>query len=55
LFGDYLGLRNIGDIETKLVGVRYDKNHLQQALEGIELKDYFGGINALELAEFLYA
>jgi lipoate-protein ligase A len=55
LFGDFLGLRNVEDIETRLVGVRYDKNHLQKVLEGIELKDYFGGINALELAAFLYA
>ena len=55
LFGDFLGLRNVQDIETKLVGVRYDKNHLLKVLEEIELKDYFGGINALELADFLYA
>jgi lipoate-protein ligase A len=55
LFGDFLGLRDVGDIETKLVGVRYDKTHLQQSLEEIELKDYFGGLNAEDLSEFLFA
>jgi len=54
LFGDFLGLRNVGDVEEKLKGVRYDKLHLQEALENIELKDYLGGLNALEVATFLF-
>lgn len=55
LFGDFLGLRDVGDVEFKLVGVRYDKPHLQEALENIELKDYLGGLTAQELAAFLFA
>jgi lipoate-protein ligase A len=54
-FGDFLGLRDVADIESKLIGVRYDKMHLQEALEIIELKDYLGGLSSLELAEFLFA
>ncbi|MBE0688178.1 MAG: lipoate--protein ligase [Anaerolineaceae bacterium] len=55
LFGDFLGLRDVADVESKLIGVRYDKMHLQEALEMIELKDYLGGLSSLELAEFLFA
>lgn len=55
LFGDFLGLRDVGDVESKLVGVRYDKLHLQEALENVDLKDYLGGLNAQELALFLFA
>lgn len=54
-FGDFLGLRDVGDVESKLAGVRYDKLHLQEALENVELKDYLGGLNAQELAQFLFA
>ena len=55
LFGDFLGLRDVADVESKLIGVRYDKMHLQEALEIIELKDYLGGLNAQDLATFLFA
>ena len=55
LFGDFLGLRDVSEIESKLISVRYDKNVLQQTLNEIELKDYFGGLNAQELSEFLFA
>ena len=55
LFRSFLGLRNVGDVEEKLKGVRYDKLHLQEAMENIELKDYLGGLNALELSTFLFA
>jgi lipoate-protein ligase A len=52
-FGDFLGLRDVGDVESQLMGVRYDKPHLQQALGSMDLKDYFGGMEAEQLADFL--
>ncbi len=55
LFGDFLGLRDVSDVESRLSGVRYDKNHLQAALEDIELKDYLGGLTAQEFVAFLFA
>ena len=55
IFGDYLGLLDVSDVELKLIGVRYDKIHLQEALENIELKDYLGGLSPQELATFLFA
>jgi len=55
LFGDFLGIRDVSDVESKLIGVRYDKYQLQSALENIELKDYLGGLTPLELALFLFA
>jgi lipoate-protein ligase A len=55
LFGDFLGLRDVADVESKLIGVRYDKNHLESVLENLELKDYLGGLTAQELAVFLFA
>lgn len=55
LFGDFLGLRDVGDVEAQLIGVRYEKKHLQEALENVELKDYLGGLSSQELASFLFA
>jgi len=54
-FGDFLGLRDVADVEHRLVGTRYDRPHIQAALEGIELKDYLGGFTAEELATFLFS
>lgn len=55
IFGDFLGLRDVSDVKSRLIGIRYDKLHLQEALESIELKDYLGGLTSQELATFLFA
>lgn len=53
-YGDFLGNGELGDVEERLRGVRYDPAHLSQALEGLDVTDYFGGITQAELAAFLY-
>ena len=53
-FGDFLGNGEIADLETALQGVRYDLDHLGIALNGIDVKEYFGGIKPEEFVQFLY-
>ena len=42
--GDFLSLKDIGDVETKLKGIRYDVRDLTQALDLSDFELYFGTI-----------
>ena len=54
IFGDFFGLGQIADVETILTGVKYDKESIAQAVEKIDVKKYFGNIEAEDLVELLY-
>ncbi|MGL9744068.1 lipoate--protein ligase [Enterococcus sp. DIV1368e] len=54
IFGDFFGLGNIKDVEQVLTGIKYDKATLQEAVETIDIKKYFGAIEAQDLLELLY-
>ncbi len=44
LFGDYFGVRPIGDIEALLADCPHDRAALAERLEGIVLEDYLKGV-----------
>ncbi|MDA9462492.1 Lipoate-protein ligase A [Enterococcus mundtii 3F] len=54
IFGDFFGLGDIKDVEQVLTGLKYDKATLQEAVETIDIKKYFGAIEAQDLLELLY-
>lgn len=54
IFGDFFGLGDIKDVEQVLTGIKYDKATLQEAVETIDIKKYFGAIEAQNLLELLY-
>lgn len=54
IFGDFFGLGNIADVEQALIGVRYEKNDLADAIAKIDVKKYFGNIEAEDLLELIY-
>ncbi|MBO0461080.1 MULTISPECIES: lipoate--protein ligase [Enterococcus] len=54
IFGDFFGLGDIKDVEQALTGLKYDKPTLQKAVETIDIKKYFGAIEAQDLLELLY-
>jgi lipoate-protein ligase A len=54
IFGDFIGQRDVGDIEERLRGVRYEQDDLVHALAEVDLADYFGGITREEFLELLY-
>lgn len=53
IYGDFLGLSDVGELEQRLAGVRFEKTALQAALDGFSLQQYFGNLSAEELADFL--
>ena len=54
IFGDFFGLGDIADVEQALIGVRYEKNDLADAIAKIDVKKYFGNIEAEDLLKLIY-
>ncbi|WP_165003048.1 MULTISPECIES: lipoate--protein ligase [unclassified Enterococcus] len=54
IFGDFFGLGNISDVEQALIGQKYEKAALEQAVEKIDIKKYFGVIEPSDLLSLLY-
>ncbi len=52
-YGDFLGHGNLGDIEQILTHKRYEPQALEQALQGMDLKNYFGDISKQDFIAFL--
>ncbi|ANF96067.1 lipoate--protein ligase [Paenibacillus bovis] len=50
IYGDFFGIGDVADIENKLRGLRYEENAVREALQGIDLKHYFGNV---ELEDFV--
>ncbi|WP_053365501.1 lipoate--protein ligase [Bacillus sp. FJAT-27245] len=54
IYGDFFGVGEVGEIEEKLKGIRYDRSEIDRALEGIDIKHYFGNVTKEEFLELVY-
>jgi lipoate---protein ligase len=54
IYGDFFGTGDVSDIEKRLVGQKYEKVAIQNALEDIDIKSYFGNITGQEFLELVY-
>lgn len=54
IFGDFFGLGDISDVEEKLNGTKYDVTSINEALDEINIKNYFGNITKEELVHLIY-
>ncbi|EQC2227896.1 TPA: lipoate--protein ligase [Listeria monocytogenes] len=54
IFGDFFGVKNVADIEEKLVNTTYKREALAEALKDIDVKEYFGNITKDEFLDLLY-
>ncbi|XBM33501.1 lipoate--protein ligase LplJ [Bacillus licheniformis] len=48
IFGDFFGVGDVSDIEEKLTGVQYERKAIEEALQGVDIKHYFGNIQKEE-------
>lgn len=55
IFGDFFGIGEVSDLEKRLLGIRYDRQAIEEALEGIDVEAYLGGIKKEEFVELLYS
>lgn len=49
--GDFLGCKDIEELESRLIGVRYEKENIEKNLENIDISLYVGSISKEELLQ----
>lgn len=54
VFGDFAGKRLVSELETLLLGVKYDRDVLAAALHDFDVTPYFGELETGEFLELLY-
>ncbi|HLS30996.1 MAG TPA: lipoate--protein ligase [Flavobacteriaceae bacterium] len=54
IYGDFFGKDPIEDIEKALIGVRYEKNSIAEALKDFDLYTYFGAIEREDFINLVY-
>lgn len=54
IFGDFFGIGDVEDIETRLTGVAYKRETLEEALSDIDVPHYLGKITAEEFIDLIY-
>lgn len=54
IFGDFFGVGDVADIEERLIGCRFSKSELQNALKDADIPHYFGNITKEEFVDLLY-
>ncbi|NLW14724.1 MAG: lipoate--protein ligase [Erysipelothrix sp.] len=52
--GDYLGLSDVSELESQLIGVRFDKKAVDEILSKHDLSIYFGSITKEELLSVIF-
>lgn len=55
IYGDFFGLGEITDVEEKLVGVRYERQAIIDALADVNIKQYIGDIDTETFVNELFA
>ncbi|MBN2984538.1 MULTISPECIES: lipoate--protein ligase [Cohnella] len=48
IYGDFFGRGEVSDVTSKLIGVRYEREAIEKALEGVDLAFYFGPVDREE-------
>ncbi|MCC3355482.1 lipoate--protein ligase [Bacillus sp. REN16] len=54
IYGDFFGVGDVGDIENRLNGTKYEKAELEKALEDIDIQHYFGKITKEDFINLIY-
>jgi lipoate-protein ligase A len=54
IYGDFLGQGEIADIEQALIGVQYKPQPMADAISGLDIPRYFGGLTKEEFLDLLF-
>jgi lipoate-protein ligase A len=55
IYGDFFGKGDVKDLEDKLLGVKYDINEINKAIEDISIDEYLGRITKEEFLRCLFS
>ena len=54
IFGDFLGNKNILEIEDLLIGTRYEEEAFRTVLRGMDLEEYFHKITLEDIMQCIF-
>ena len=54
VYGDFFGLGDISDVEDALVGVRFEREAVNQVFENLDFNKYFGRVTAEEILSLIF-
>ena len=54
IYGDFFGLGDISDVEDALVGVRFEREAVNQVFENLDFNKYFGRVTAEEILSLIF-
>ncbi|KXG08352.1 Lipoate-protein ligase LplJ [Anoxybacillus sp. P3H1B] len=54
IYGDFFGVGDVKEIEERLTGIKYEKAEIEKALNGIDVKHYFGNISLEDFLQIVY-
>jgi lipoate---protein ligase len=54
IYGDFFGVGDVSEIESKLKGIRYEKSELEKALKDVDTTYYFGNLSKAEFINLIY-
>ncbi|RND00964.1 lipoate--protein ligase [Lysinibacillus halotolerans] len=54
IFGDFFGVGDVAEIEQRLIGTKYNRTSIDDALESIDIPYYFGGVTREEFLKLIY-
>jgi lipoate-protein ligase A len=55
IYGDFFGKGDVKNLEDKLLGVKYDINEINKAIEDISIDEYLGRITKEEFLRCLFS
>lgn len=54
IFGDFFGVGDVAEVAQKLIGTKYDRTAIAEALVDIDIPTYFGGITKDDFLQLIY-
>ena len=54
IFGDFMGRQEVAELESLLIGVRYDPDAISRAINDKEIQPFFGGLDRREFLNLIY-
>ncbi|GAA0352890.1 lipoate--protein ligase [Bacillus horti] len=54
IYGDFFGVGDVNEIADKLIGLRYERDEIEKALQDIDVKKYFGNVEKEEIINLIY-
>ncbi|MER2127204.1 lipoate--protein ligase [Solibacillus sp.] len=54
IFGDFFGVGDVSEVESLLVGTKYDRTEIAKSLKDIDIPTYFGGITEEDFLQLIY-